>query len=30
LIPKMAEWKPWVFDHTIKIHDEEAPANNEN
>jgi NADH dehydrogenase (ubiquinone) 1 alpha subcomplex subunit 5 len=29
LIPKMAEWKPWVFDHTIKIHDEEAPANNE-
>ena len=26
LIPKMAEWKPWVFDHTIKIHDEEAPA----
>ena len=25
LIPKMAEWKPWVFDHTIKIHDEEAP-----
>ena len=29
LIPKMAEWKPWVFDHTIKIHDEEAPAKEE-
>ena len=24
LIPKMAEWKPWVFDHTIKIQDEDA------
>jgi hypothetical protein len=20
----MAEWKPWVFDHTIKIQDEDA------
>lgn len=22
LIPKMAEWKPWVFDHTIEIKEE--------
>jgi NADH dehydrogenase (ubiquinone) 1 alpha subcomplex subunit 5 len=29
LIPKMAEWKPWVFDHTIKIHDEEASVKEE-
>ena len=29
LIPKMADWKPWVFDHTIKIHDEEASVKEE-
>jgi len=26
LIPKMREWKPWEFEHTIEIEKEENPT----